>query len=210
MCDGATDQELAAIGTSPVTGTAFTTSQSAAGSGHAPSTKMSAADEFQFELATGAFYQRAMVTWFAALHRIGMFINILAGTAAVAVIKDDPALARALALLLAMISSANLAFDFAGLARRHSELRRMYHDLAAELEEGARDDVEIKKLRARMIREAADSPIVFEAAEKMAFNAAIRSLGRTANDEFILTASQRWLRHVWPFSGARFRQRKDN
>jgi hypothetical protein len=145
----------------------------------------------------------------AGLHRVGMFLNILAGTGAVAFIKADPVAAIVLALLLALISAANLAFDFAGLARKHEEARGVYHDLAAELEESDGDDATVKRLRARMIRSAATEPIVFEAADKVAFNAAIRSLGRAPGDEFVLTWMQRFLRHIWPYSGTKFRQRKD-
>jgi hypothetical protein len=112
-------------------------------------------------------------------------------------------------ITLAVISAANLAFDFAGLARKHEDARRGYHDLAAELEESKKDERTVSRLRARMIRDAASAPIVFEAAEKVAFNAAIRSLGRDPNDEWMLTPTQRALRHIRPYSGRRFRQRKD-
>lgn len=171
---------------------------------------MSAAtDAFLFELVTAAFYHRARVTWFAFLHRTGMFLNILAGTGAVAFVKADPTAAIVLALLLAINSSANLAFDFAGLARKHEDARRGYHDLAAELEESDGSDETMKRLRARMIRAAATEPIVFEAAEKVAFNAAITSLGRDHGDEFVLTKPQWVLRHIWPYSGHVFPQRKN-
>jgi hypothetical protein len=138
-----------------------------------------------------------------------MFLNILAGTAAVAFIKEDPTAAVVLALILAVISAANLAFDFAGLARKHEEARRVYHDLAADLEESGADETAVRRLRARMIRASATEPIVFEAVEKAAFNSAIVSLGRDRGDEWILTRRQRWLRHSHPFSGAKFVQRKD-
>src|SRR4051812_45683589 len=76
------------------------------------------ADRFLFELVTAALYHRMRLSWFSGLHRLGMFINILAGTAAVAaVVKQDPHLSLSLALLLSTVSAASLAFDFAGFAR---------------------------------------------------------------------------------------------
>jgi hypothetical protein len=138
-----------------------------------------------------------------------MFLNILFGTAAVAFIKEYPTVSVVMTLILAIVTSGNLAFDFPGLARKHEDARRNYHDLAAELEESSGDDSTVKRLRARMIRAAGTEPIMFEAAEKVAFNAAIRSLGRDPNDEWILKPHQYYFRHIWPYSGTKFLQRKD-
>lgn len=210
------DQELAASGTIPELSAANAgrTGHQLAGTRTSPSTgadqpraanttaaaEVSAADGFLFELATAALYHRSRVTWFAALHRVGMFLNILFGTAAVAFIKNDPTVSVVMTLILAVVTSGNLAFDFPGLARKHEDARRNYHDLAAELEESSGDDSTVKRLRARMIRAAGTEPVMFEAAEKVAFNAAIRSLGRDPNDEWILKWHQRFFRHIWPFS----------
>lgn len=208
---GLGDQGMAAI--RPVA--AASADHAIAGTGATGADKPAAAEAvteargFLFELVTAALYHRARVTFFAGLHRVGMFVNIMAGTAAVAFIRDDPRVSVALSLFLAFVTSANLAFDFAGLARKHEDARRTYHDLAADLEEGDASDATVKKLRARMIRTSADEPLVFEAAEKVAFNAAIRSMGLDRNDDWILTRTQRALRHLWPYSGHKFDQRKD-
>jgi hypothetical protein len=195
---------LASTGTSAETGSAAPSSASAAQAAAEVSR-----DALEFHFVTGALYHRSRATFFIGLHRTAMFLNILAGTAAAAVVKDYPPVALGLALLLAVISSASLAFDFAGLARKHEDARRTCHDLAAELEEGPADETTLRKLKARMIRAAATEPTVFEAAEKVAFNAAIRSLGRDPKDEWIIPLWCRLLRHMWPFSGVRFAQRKD-
>lgn len=182
------------------------TSVTAAGA----TTEVSAADSFLFELVTAAHYHRARVTWFAGLHRSGMFLNVLFGTWAIAaVVKANTSAAIGVSMALAFVTAAGLAFDFAGFARKHEDARRGYHDLAAELEEGGDDEATVKRLRARMIRAAATEPVVFEAAEKVAYNSAIHSLGRDVNDEFVLTGAQRFWRHVWPYSGTKFPKRKD-
>ncbi len=169
-----------------------------------------AVDQLVFELVTSALYHRSRVSWFAGLHRVTMFINILAGTGAVAfIIGKDPLWSVVMSLLLAFMSSANLAFDFSGQARKHEEARHIYHDIAADLEESRGDEKAIKRLRARMIRAAAKEPIMFEAAEKVAFNAAIRSLNRDPAEEWVLGRRHRALRHIRPYSGTVFKQRKD-
>jgi hypothetical protein len=94
-------------------------------------------------------------------------------------------------------------------SRESTRTRGAHITISPDLELGKGDESAVKKLRARMIRAAADEPIVFEAAERVAFNAAIRSLGRHSGDEFILTRWQRFWRHAWPYSGTRFPQRKD-
>lgn len=60
-----------------------------------------------------------------------------------------------------------------------------------------------------MIRAAADDPHVYKAADALAFNAAIKSLGRDPLDEFVLTSRQRRLRHLLSYSGTIFPQQKD-
>lgn len=170
--------------------------------------EVNGADALLFEVVTAALYHRSRLAWFSGLHRVGMFINTLAGTGAVAaVVSADKATALAVALLLAFVSAANLAFDFAGLARKHEDCRRLYHDLAAELEEAGADEKTVHRLRARMIRASASEPTVYEAVQAVAFNAAIRSLGRDAGEEFMLSRPQRLLRHLWPFGGRKFPRR---
>jgi hypothetical protein len=198
--------ELARTGAVARAGTGFSDTGGASSSAE---TGVSAAESFLFERVTAALYHRSRVTWFAGLHRVGMFLNILAGTAAVAFIKDNHIGSIALALLVAVISATNLAFDFAGLARKHEDARKSTHDLAAELEEGDGSDETVKRLRARLIRSAGSEPMVFEVAEKAAYNAAIISLGRDRAEEWVLAPHQRALRHLWPYSGTKFLQRKD-
>lgn len=172
--------------------------------------QMNAAEALLSEVVTAALYHRARMAWFAGLHRLGMFINILAGTGAVAaVVTKDAQLTLEVSLLVAFVSAANLAFDFAGFARKHEDSRRLYHDIAAELEEDGAEEARVRRLRARMIRASASEPTVYEAAQAVAFNAAIRSLGRDEQDEFVLSRPQRLLRHLWPYGGRKFPRRKD-
>jgi hypothetical protein len=170
--------------------------------------EVASSDSFLFELVTAALYHRMRLSWFSGLHRLGMFVNILAGTAAVAaVVKQDQTLSLTVALVLAFVSAANLAFDFAGFARKHEDARRLYHDLAAELEESEPNEATIHRLRARMIRASASQPVVYEAAQALAYNAAIRSLGRDTREEFVLKSWPWLIRHIWAFNGKHFPKR---
>lgn len=173
--------------------------------------KVSAAsDQLWFELTTAALYHRDRLTWFVTLHRAAMFLNVFFGTGAVATLLQGHRWVIVTAtLMLALVSAASLAFDFAGSARKHEDRRRTYHDLAAQLEECDKGDAACQALRGKMIRAAADDPYVYKAAEAVAFNAATQSLGRDVSDEFVLTPCQRLLRHVRSYSGAKFPQRKD-
>lgn len=171
---------------------------------------MSARESLTFDLVTAALYHRERLTWFIALHRGSMFANVFFGTGAVAtLLQQQRWLIVTASLLLAFVSAASLAFDFAGSARKHEDRRRTYHDLAAQLEEAADEENAVRLLRAKQIRTAADDPVVYKAAECVAYNAAIKSLGRDTDDEFILTSWQRFLRNMRTYSGTSFPQQRD-
>jgi hypothetical protein len=168
------------------------------------------ADQLWFELTTAAFYHRDRLTWFVSLHRGSMFANVFFGTGAVAsLLQTRHALVVVASLLLALVSAAALALDFAGSARKHEDRRRTYHDLAAQLQESAQDETAVRTIRAKMIRASADDPHVYKAAEAVAFNLAIGSLGRDPLDEFVLTTCQRWSRNFVTFSATTFPKRRN-
>ena len=175
--------------------------------------KLSAAEEIvqpdsvMFDLTAAALYHRSRMAWFITLQRVSLFLTLLASTGAVAaIVKTNSTLAIWISFLAAAISAAGLAFDFSGGARRHDECRRTYHDLAAELTE---DPACETACQAKIIRAAASEPPVFEAANAVAYNAAIRSLGLDENERFVLTKWQSVLRHVWHYTGTRFPKVKE-
>jgi hypothetical protein len=88
---GATEQtDPSSAGTCPGRASA------AGASANDAAAEVTAANSFLFELVTAALYHRSRVTWFAALHRVGMFLNILAGTAALSLPKILSARIRAM------------------------------------------------------------------------------------------------------------------
>ena len=91
--------------------------------------------------------------------------------------------------------------------RRHQDRRRVYHNLAAELELSAQDDAACRALRAKMIRTAGEDPHVYKAADAIAFNGAVKSLGCDPREEFVVTPSQRRLRHIRTYSGTKIPHR---
>lgn len=159
-------------------------------------------ESVMFSLTAAALYHRSRMAWFSTLQRVSLFLTLLASTGAVAaIVKTNSTLAIWISFLAASISAAGLAFDFSGGARRHDDCRRTYHDLAAELTEDPSCEI---ACQAKIIRAAASEPPVFEAANAVAYNAAIRSLGLDEDDRFVLTKWQSLLRHVWHYTGTRF------
>ena len=67
----------------------------------------------------------------------------------------------------------------------------------------------IRAIRAKLIREAAEDPHVYRAAEAQAFNNAIISLGRDPAKEWLLTPFQKWSRNLFSFSATKFPRRGD-
>ncbi|MDB5652940.1 MAG: hypothetical protein JWQ94_553 [Tardiphaga sp.] len=159
-------------------------------------------DGVMFDLIAAALYHRSRMAWFVTLQRVSLFATLLASTSAVAaIVRTSPTVAIAVSMSAAAISAAGLAFDFSGGARKHDECRRVYHDIAATLTEDLACETQC---RAKVIRAAASEPPVFEAANAVAYNAAIRSLGLDESERFVLTKWQSLLRHVWHYTGTRF------
>lgn len=172
--------------------------------------KDTVADQLWFELTASAFYHRNRLAWFSALHRGSMFLNVLFGTAAVAAVVQSSFVPPLLPpVLLALVSASGLAFDFAGRARKHEDRRRTYHDFAAKLLLCEADEAKCLSLRAAMIQAAADDPPIYKAADALAYNEAIKSLGRDPNEAFVLSYWQSLTRHVFSYTGTDFPQRKD-
>lgn len=165
------------------------------------------ADTVMFDLIAAALYHRSRMAWFATLQRVSLFVTLLASTGAVAaLVRTNSSGAIVVSVIAAASSAAGLAFDFSGGARRHDDCRRTYHDIAADLTE---DPTCETACRAKIIRAAASEPAVFEAANAVAYNAAIRSLGLDEDERFVLTKWQSLLRHVWHYTGTRFPKVKE-
>src|SRR5438132_11160158 len=57
-------------------------------------------EALSFDLITGALYHRGRLGWYSGLHRVTMFVNLFASSAAVAAIaKDRPNIAIAISLI---------------------------------------------------------------------------------------------------------------
>ncbi|MBI5111332.1 MAG: hypothetical protein HZA68_05070 [Rhodovulum sp.] len=162
-------------------------------------------DDLLFGATLGAIYHRSREAACDAMHRAGLALTIFLSTGAVAALATRSGLATGISIAVALVSAANLAFDFAGAARRHRDLRRPYHDIAAEI--ATTPDAGLPGLRARLIRAAAEAPPPMCGAQALAFNAAARSLGRDERAGFALTLRQRLLAHVLPMTGATFARR---
>lgn len=193
---------LAAAGADPAESS---TTEDASAAGSQTTEAEVVREDLLFQSTLGAIYHRDREAMCDAFYRGGLAATIFLSTGAVATLAASMGGAIWISVLVAIVSTANLAFDFAGAARRHRDLRRPYHDLAAEL--ATASDDQLPALRAKMIRIAADAPAVLCGAHALAFNAATRALGRDESYNFDLTPWQKLVAHVLPMTNVEFRRR---
>ena len=104
------------------------------GSAGGPATEV---DRLRFDLLRSALYHDMRQTLLLRVHRILTFLNLLAGSAAIAAFGATfPIVGIGAGLMVAVISAAQLTWDFGGTSGRHTDLRRRFYALLAELERG--------------------------------------------------------------------------
>ena len=92
----------------------------------------------RFELLRSALYHDMRQTALSRTHKILMFLTVLLGSGAVLALGGTvPYLGQAAGLVIAVISAAQLVWDFGGAAGRHGELRRSFYALLSDLEAGS-------------------------------------------------------------------------
>lgn len=128
----------------------------------------------RFELLSSALYHDIEQVLWMRLHQFMLFIVVLLGSSAIAAFGASyPFLGQIAGVLVAIISAAQLVWDFGGRARDHKELRRRYYNLLAETEESTCD---MGSIRSRMTAIYADEPPIRQRANKLAHNQAGESL----------------------------------
>lgn len=127
-------------------------------------------------------YHGSRAAFFDRLHRAAMFVVFLAGSAAAAsatsTLIDWPYLTVVLALIPAVVSAAELAFDITGHARRHAALRSRFMVLAGSIDVAETDPAKLAEWRRDLFRIYADEPAtVYFAVNAAAHNAVAQVLG---------------------------------
>ncbi len=109
---------------------------------------------------------------FERLRKITSFLTVISGTAVVGALKNESiVLGSFLGLAVTILGTANLVWDFGGIARAHEAQRRRYNNLMSEAEMTVAD---ADRKRASI---AADDPAEIEALRVVALNDVCRTFG---------------------------------
>lgn len=132
-----------------------------------------------------------------------MFVTIASAMAAIAQplqewLRIGPTVFQFAAALAAV---TDIVWDVSGKARLHANLKRAAIDIMADAEEV---DADVRKLRVRVARSAADEPPMMHAVNAMAYNKAAASMGRPKECRIDVGEWPKWLRHWWAYTEADF------
>jgi hypothetical protein len=112
-------------------------------------------DLMRFELMRSAFYHDMCQTRLGRTHRLLTFVMVLLGSGAIAGFGAQcPIVGQVAGALVAVIGAASLVWGFGEAAVSHSDLRRRFYGLLADLEAGG----DLNDLTARMTMIYADEP----------------------------------------------------
>jgi hypothetical protein len=159
-------------------------------------------DAIEFDVLRNALLHTMRQRWFDSLHRWLMFAIVLSGTAGVATVTTDLVGQVAFAATTALLATLDLVLDLRGKGRLHDDLRRRYYGLLAEIvaRPGA-DAPQVAAWQAEMMRLTAEEPDNYRVVDCVAYNAAMRSLGRDPDHEIVIPWWRRQLAHVFTFPG---------
>lgn len=154
---------------------------------------------FQIECLRATKYHEDREWFFAAVHRVAMFIVVAFGTAIFADVKRAPVFAA----IVTLAGLIDLVFDVSGKARKHADQRRRIFDILAQVEDETKP---LAGLREQLIKTYADDLPTMHAVNALAYNSAMAAFGRDANEFIKVSGWQRFWRHLVPFSSLSFPQ----
>lgn len=112
-----------------------------------------------------------------------------------------------LEIAVVVLATAQLVFDFGGLARDHQYLQRRYYELLSEMERDSAGNVEEAEWSARLLMLAGEEPMTMRAVDAIAYNKAVDAIYQGAEKRRYRQAI-RWyhvrLRNVWAFQSTDF------
>jgi hypothetical protein len=162
--DASTINDGAAPGSSAAPGTA------------GPATPSGAAEietDIRFDLLFTAIYHDICEQQLKRLNRwLTLLVLVLGSGAVFGISVKIPGLGQIAGLLVAIISGAQLVWDFPDTARKHEDLRRKAYGLLADLDRGHDE----REINARLNEIFGDEPPMRDKARVEAHNKAVRSL----------------------------------
>ncbi len=112
-----------------------------------------------------------------------------------------------LEIAVVVLATAQLVFDFGGLARDHQYLQRRYYELLSEMERDSSGKIEEAEWSARLLMLASEEPMTMRAVDAIAYNKATDALIGSA-EKARYRQVLRWyhvrLRNVWAFQNTDF------
>lgn len=162
-------------------------------------TPLTPKQELEMRVYAFALYCEDRQAFALTAQRLSSLLGIVSGTALVAVARsDNPLFSLVFGFATVLLSGIVLVFDMPGVARVHGELRKRLVDLGQRVEGG--DDLAASE--AEFHKTYADCPLIFHAADALAYNAMQESRGRKSR--LPVTLWQRMLRNVWRFNSNTF------
>ena len=167
----------------------------------AAETQMTPLERAKFKCVRNAAYHADWERFYGRWHKILMFFVVAFGTAAIgSTATTDNWLATAGTAVAVFAGLVDILWDVDGRARLHSDLRRRSFDLLARLEGGE----DVQRIEVEFVRLVAEEPPPMHAVNALAFNSAVDALGRPPGQKYVLTPSQRRMRHWREFRPNQF------
>jgi hypothetical protein len=165
-------------------------------------------DEVRFEAIRNGRYHLARRSWYEWLHRITMFVVIMAGATAVAAIFGNE---KYLVLLATAAGTIDLVFSFGEKGSQHARLQELSYEVLASIDSEADDKSgACRQGRAALARIYAAEPKTMRIVDALAYNDTKEGLEKEASgDLIVLRLRHRLLRHVIAFDGVPMKQAKD-
>ena len=169
--------------------------------GRVPSSYEAEVDDLRFEAIRNGRYHLARRSWYEWLHRIMMFIVVMAGATAVTKLSVSDTY---LVLLATAAGILDLVFAFGEKAAQHARLQELSYEVLAAIE-GEADDLRsaCRRGRVALARVYASEPKTMRAVDALAYNDTKEGLEKDAGGDLIpLRWHQKMLTHIVAFDGA--------
>lgn len=167
-------------------------------------------EDARFNALRNALMHTARRRHYDVVHRQLMFAVVATGTAGVGNFFSAWAGSEVFAAFTALLATLDLVLDLRGKARSHDDLRRRYYGILAEIDRlPDADEQTARRWLSEMTLITADEPDECRIVDCMAYNDALKALGRDPDHAFEIPIYRRLLAHYFTFSGYTPLQTKD-
>jgi hypothetical protein len=134
----------------------------------------SAIETVRFDLLRSAIYHDMRQRFFSRVEKFALFLTVVLASGAIAAFGSQfPVIGQAAGVAVAVVSSAQLVWNYGGSARDHEELRRRFYHLLAQAEDGS---LSAGELTNKMTLVFADEPPLIGRTNRAAHNIAGKNM----------------------------------